>query len=162
MLIFWWVSWPLAYSNACHSTNQARGFRLQHRGLILRPSRVLRRAMSASGCSVRAIWILTPHNTIAFSRYPLELLPCQDLTLLTARGSPVSFVSAGASLWWRCAGAPRGRRPGGREGRRGAAAGRARGRRCLCRAQEKVRSPGGGLACYLRWFRCVKSVANYL
>jgi hypothetical protein len=135
--------------------------------ILLRPSRVLRRrrAMSGGGCSVRAIWILTPHDTIAFSRYPLELLSCQDLTLLTPRGSPVSLVSAGGSRSWRSGGAPRGRRM--EEAAWGM--GRVPGRRC----RPTTRSPpplpnagegslSGGLACYFRWFRCVKSVANYL
>jgi len=29
--------------------------------------------MSGGGCSVRAIWILTPHDAVAFSRCPSEL-----------------------------------------------------------------------------------------
>lgn len=102
------------------------------------PPPIPRRAMSGGGCSVRAIWILTPHDTVAFSRYPSELFPVKDLALLIQWGSPLpSFRQAvrgsGEAMARLLGSGGRRWRRGGRVGRWGddaaaAAAGRPRGR----------------------------------
>jgi len=102
--------------------------------------------MSGGGCSVRAIWILTPNDTVAFSRYPSELFR-QDLAPLIPWGSPLpplrqAVRGGGEAVACRVRGGGR-RGRGIPEGHRGfavAASRRPRGRRRIRRAPEKVRS----------------------
>jgi len=105
--------------------------------------------MSGGGCSVRAIWILTPNDTVAFSRYPSELFPSPSGLAPSDPiwGSPLpplrqAVRGGGEEVACRVGGGGRRRRgrPEGLWGGADAAARRPRGRRRIRRAPEKVRS----------------------
>jgi hypothetical protein len=132
-------------------------------------SHVRRRVQRGSLREATARWILTPQDTVAFSRYPSELLPRQDLTFLIAWDLPLLLISLGGLRWWRSGGAPRGSlREATARGM-----GRARDRRCRPTTRSPPPSPSAGegpphcflvlgLACNFFVCDCVKSVTNSL